>query len=221
VAGSPLSIDAREGITTMDLLHAAPSSLGFPLPGHAESIASTPKRRILIEIEGAADHAAREVLLDRALGPHRRRKSSEKLRRGRLPAEGLSFVARDADGRLTGTVRLWSVTTGGLHPLPALLLGPLAVEPDLKGTGIGSALMRHAIAEAARLGHGAILLMGDQPYYARFGFSAAHTGKLAMPGPYEPHRFLALELVSGYLGRAAGVLRPTGRPARRDERHAA
>ena len=60
--------------------------------------------------------------------------------------------------------------------------------PSLKNAGIGSALMRHAIAEAARLGHRAILLVGDAPYYARFGFSAEKTGALAMPGPYERHR---------------------------------
>jgi predicted N-acetyltransferase YhbS len=85
----------------------------------------------------------------------------------------------------------------------ALLLGPLAVDPSQKSAGIGSALMRHAIAEARRLGHGAILLVGDAPYYERFGFSADKTDRLAMPGPYEKHRFLALELVDGALRRRA------------------
>jgi predicted N-acetyltransferase YhbS len=93
-----------------------------------------------------------------------------------------------------------------------LLLGPLAVDPELKSAGIGSALMRHAITEAKRLGHKAILLVGDAPYYRRFGFSAEKTGSLAMPGPYERHRFLALELVGGALDNARGVLRPAGRP---------
>ncbi|RVD67143.1 N-acetyltransferase, partial [Mesorhizobium sp. M4A.F.Ca.ET.029.04.2.1] len=109
-----------------------------------------------------------------------------------------------------GTVRLWDVTLGEGGPA-ALLLGPLAVEPALKGSGVGSALMRHAVTEAARLGHGAILLVGDAPYYGRFGFSAAKTGALAMPGPYERHRLLALELMEGVLDDAHGTLKAAGR----------
>jgi predicted N-acetyltransferase YhbS len=161
-----------------------------------------------IEAESVRDVTAREILLDRAMGPGRRRKSSEKLRRGRKPSEGLAFVARDEDGRVVGTVRLWDVDAGGK---PALLLGPLAVDPTVKSSGIGSALMRHGIAEAARLGHGAILLVGDAPYYSRFGFSGEKTGDMSMPGPYERHRFLALELRDGALDGAVGTLRATGR----------
>ena len=161
-----------------------------------------------IEQERAQDIYAREALLDRAMGPSRKRKSSEKLRRGRVPAEGLAFAARDAFGNLVGTVRLWNVCATGV---PALLLGPLAVAPHLKGEGIGTALMRHAIEEAKRLEHGAILLVGDAPYYARFGFSAEKTGAMSMPGPYEKARFLALELQEGALDGAAGTLAATGR----------
>ncbi|MCR5855896.1 GNAT family N-acetyltransferase [Mesorhizobium sp. J428] len=161
-----------------------------------------------IQTESARDIAAREALLDRAMGPGRKRKSSEKIRRGRLPSEGLAFVARGEDGRAAGTVRLWDVEAGDRC---ALLLGPLAVDPSLKSAGIGSALMKHAIAESARLGHGAILLVGDAPYYARFGFSAEKTDRLAMPGPYEKHRFLALELRDGALDGAQGVLKAAGR----------
>jgi predicted N-acetyltransferase YhbS len=160
-----------------------------------------------------AQGPAREALLDRAMGPTRRRKSSEKLRRGRRPSEGLSFVALSEAGSVVGTVRLWDVSLGE-GGRPALLLGPLAVEPSLKGSGLGKALMLHAISEARRLGHRAILLVGDAPYYARFGFSAEKTGSLAMPGPYERHRFLSLELEAGALDGARGVLRATGRPTR-------
>ncbi|MER8505091.1 N-acetyltransferase [Mesorhizobium sp. M0955] len=163
-----------------------------------------------IVAETAADIASREALLDRAMGPKRRKKSSEKLRRGRRPSEGLAFVARDASGTVAGTVRLWDVVLGE-GGKTALLLGPLAVDPALKNAGIGSALMHHAIAEAARLGHAAILLVGDAPYYKRFGFSAAKTGPLAMPGPYERHRLLALELVEGALDGAQGTLKAAGR----------
>jgi predicted N-acetyltransferase YhbS len=163
-----------------------------------------------ITAESVADIAAREALLDRAMGAGRKRKSSEQLRRGRKPSEGLAFVARDMDGRILGTVRLWDVAAGH-DGRAALLLGPLAVDPSQKGGGIGSALMRHAIEEARWLGHRAILLVGDAPYYARFGFSAEKTGNLAMPGPYERHRFLAIELEPGALDGAHGVLTATGR----------
>lgn len=164
----------------------------------------------VITADKAADVPAREALLDRAMGPGRRRKSSEKLRRGRRPSEGLAFIARDGTGAMVATVRLWDVRLGDEGP-KALLLGPLAVEPSLKGAGIGSALMRHAVGEAARLGHTAILLVGDAPYYDRFGFSSEKTGALAMPGPYERHRLLALELAPGTLDGAHGTIRAAGR----------
>ncbi len=162
-----------------------------------------------IDAQSPAVAAARESLLARAMGLNWKRRASQKLRRGRRPSEGLAFLARDAAGILVGTVRLWDVATGDGRS--ALLLGPLAVEPSLKNAGIGKALMLHAISEAKRLGHKAILLVGDAAYYGRFGFSAEKTGALSMPGPYERHRFLALELEPGYRDGAAGALRPAGR----------
>lgn len=185
--------------------HWSISSLGGEVAGAVAIVAET-----------AADVTAREALLDDAMGPKRKAKSSEKLRRGRRPSEGLAFVARDASSAVAGTVRLWDVTLGEGGPA-ALLLGPLAVAPSLKSAGIGSALMRHAIAEAARLGHAAILLVGDEPYYGRFGFSAARTGSLAMPGPYERHRLLALELVDGALDGVQGTLKAAGRKLKAQE----
>ena len=169
------------------------------------------KAAFSIEQEKALDIYAREALLDRAMGAGRRRKSSEKLRRGRLPAEGLAFAARDAFSNLIGTVRLWNVVCG--NGVPALLLGPLAVAPEHKGAGVGSALMRHAIDEAKRLEHGAVLLVGDAAYYARFGFSAEKTADMSMPGPFEKARFLGLELREGALDGAAGTLMAAGRKA--------
>jgi predicted N-acetyltransferase YhbS len=133
-----------------------------------------------IVAETSVDVPAREALLDRAMGPKRRKKSSEKLRRGRRPSEGLAFVARDAAGTVVGTVRLWDVVLGESGGA-ALLLGPLAVCPSQKSAGIGSALMRHAIGEARRLGHRAILLVGDASYYGRFGFSAEKPIRAASP----------------------------------------
>jgi len=158
---------------------------------------------VIIREERFADVAAREALLEKAYGVERFAKTSERLREGQLPAGGLSLVATD-HGALVGTVRLWNVAAGpGRH---ALLLGPLAVHPDYRNRGIGTALVRRAIARARLAGHGAILLVGDLAYYGRFGFSAALTGALRMPGRYEPDRLLALELKSGALAGTRGVI---------------
>jgi predicted N-acetyltransferase YhbS len=153
------------------------------------------------------DVSARERLLDAAFGQARRAKTSERLREGRKPAEGLAFTAR-AGGRLVGTIRLWSIVAGGV---PALLLGPLAVDAAHEGRGTGSALMRHALAEAERLGYKAVILVGDAPYYARFGFSRAPTRHLMLPGPVDLDRFLGLELQPGALATAHGLVVPAGR----------
>lgn len=180
-----------------------------------KNIVGSAARPLSVSTETMADMPARDALLDRAMGPRWRKKSSEKLRKGRIPSEGLALVARDACGAVAGTVRLWGIAAGN-NGQRALLLGPLAVEPTLKSAGIGSTLMREAIAESARLGHPAIILVGDASYYGRFGFSAEKTGMLAMPGPYEKHRLLALELTPGALDGAQGIIRPTGRKVKRE-----
>jgi predicted N-acetyltransferase YhbS len=164
---------------------------------------------VTIHPETRFDAPARERLLDAAFGPSRVTRTCERLRDGRLPAEGLAFTAR-ADGRLIGTIRLWHLTAGGV---PALLLGPLAVAASHEGQGIGSKLMRHALAEATRRGHRAVLLVGDTPYYSRFGFSRAPTGSLLLPGPVDLARFLAHELQPGALARAHGLVIPSGAKA--------
>jgi len=161
---------------------------------------------ITIRDEIENDITAREALLDRCLGERRTAKSSERLREGRLPAEGLALTA-ERDGALVATVRLWHVEANGK---PALLLGPLAVAPELQGEGVGKAMMREAIWRAACRGHAAILLVGDAPYYERFGFTPAPMADLAMPGPVERERFLGLELREGALQDATGVLKATG-----------
>ncbi|MBS7696072.1 MULTISPECIES: N-acetyltransferase [unclassified Chelatococcus] len=164
---------------------------------------------IMIRDEIAADIPAREVLLDRAFGPHRFMKTCERLREGRLPAEGLALSAVDEGGTLVGTLRLWSVAAASGHD--ALLLGPLAVSAERQGGGLGSALMRDALMRAAGLGHRAVLLVGDEPYYRRFGFAPARTVDLSLPGPYERERFLARELRAGALEGARGLILATGR----------
>lgn len=160
-----------------------------------------------IRNERSTDIAARERLLDAAFGPARFAKASERLRQDRFAADGLSFVASER-GRLIGTIRLWNVSAGGGRP--ALLLGPLAVAADARGRGIGVSLMQRALREAKRLGHRSVLLVGDAPYYSRFGFSADKTGALRLPGPYEQHRLLGLELKTGALDGARGLIRATG-----------
>jgi predicted N-acetyltransferase YhbS len=208
---SPSSGASRQFLPAGEKRPAATLAPSFPHRGEGGSCSESGEGAAFsIVAETSVDIPAREALLDRAMGSKRRKKSSEKLRRGRRPSEGLAFVARDAAGTVVGTVRLWDVAVGESGGA-ALLLGPLAVCPSQKSAGIGSALMRHAIAEARRLGHGAILLVGDAPYYGRFGFSSEKTSRLAMPGPYEQHRFLALELCEGALDGAAGTLRAAGR----------
>ena len=164
---------------------------------------------IQIRTETKADTVARERLLDRAFGKTRRRKTSERLREGRLPSEGLAFTAVDETGKLVGTLRLWDVVAGSAGP--ALLLGPLAVDCKHQNKGIGAALMRHAMAEARLLGHAAIILVGDAPYYARFGFSGGPMADLHLPGPVDRARFLGIELIPGALDGAEGLVAGCGR----------
>lgn len=166
---------------------------------------------VTIRHETASDVAAREALLDKAFGKARLRKTSERLREGRLPAEGLAFTALDAKGRFIGTVRLWHVIAGSAGP--SLLLGPLAVDCRQQKKGIGRALMDHALNTARVLGHDSVLLVGDAPYYQRFGFDGGHTRSLHLPGPVERQRFLGLELTPGALDGAEGLVSAAGATA--------
>ena len=160
--------------------------------------------------ERAADVVAREALLDACFGEGRDLRTCQRLRDGRAPAEGLAFSAL-RDGRLAGTLRLWHVGTGGV---PALVLGPLAIDPMCRGLGVGAALVNHALAAASARGHGAVILLGDASYYARFGFSALKTGELRLPGPFERERLLGLELRAGALDGARGMIVPSRKAAR-------
>jgi len=161
--------------------------------------------RFAICAERAADLVAREALLDACFGDDRHTRTCQRLREGRAPAEGLALSAV-ARGRLVGTLRLWHVSAGGI---PALVLGPLAVDSGFRKLGVGAALMLHALAAARVRGHRAVLLLGDAPYYGRFGFSANKTGELKLPGAFERERLLALELAEGTLDDAWGMIVPT------------
>jgi predicted N-acetyltransferase YhbS len=184
-------------------LHETATATSVALP-----IAARPYE---IRAEVGSDVAARESLLDVCFGAARHARTCQRLRDGRLPAEGLAFSVV-VQGRLVGTIRLWYVNAGGRA---ALMLGPLAVDPTVRELGIGAALMQHAIAAARALGHGAIVLLGDAPYYVRFGFSAQGMADLTLPGPFERDRLLSLELKPGALDGARGIILGSGKWARR------
>jgi predicted N-acetyltransferase YhbS len=163
----------------------------------------------VIRAERASDVVAREALLDACFGDNRHTRTCQRLRDGRAPAEGLALSAV-AEGRLVGTLRLWHVSAGGV---PALVLGPLAVDPSCRDLGVGAALMDRALTAAKARGHGAVVLLGDAPYYARFGFSGLKTTELSLPGPFERDRLLGLELRDGALDGAWGMIAPAGASA--------
>ena len=167
-----------------------------------------------IRAERASDVTAREALLDACFGENRHTRTCQRLRDGRAPAAGLALSAV-RKRKLVGTVRLWHVSAGGVS---ALVLGPLAVDPGSRNLGVGAALVGEAIAAARSRGHCAILLLGDASYYGRFGFSAARTGALALPGAFEPERLLAVELEDGALEGAWGMVVPTGAATRKPAR---
>jgi predicted N-acetyltransferase YhbS len=160
----------------------------------------------VIRAERASDVVAREALLDACFGENRSLRTCQRLRDGRAPAEGLALSAL-RQGQLVGTLRLWHVSAGAV---PALVLGPLAVDNACRQLGVGAALMDHALAAVKARGHRAVILLGDAPYYARFGFSATKTGELSLPGPFERDRLLGLELREGALAGAWGMIVPTG-----------
>src|SRR6516162_3767394 len=138
---------------------------------------------VTIREERITDVAAREALLDEAYGVARFSKASERLRKGRPPAIGLSLVAAD-HRQLVGTVRLWNVAAGSGRD--ALLLGPLAVHPNYRNRGIGTALMRRAIARARLASHSAILLVGDEAYYGRSVFPRPRLVNCGCPATTSP-----------------------------------
>jgi predicted N-acetyltransferase YhbS len=146
-----------------------------------------------IEIEASADAAAVEALVLAAFGPGRFAKTAERLRERARVAAG--FVARE-DGRIVGSVRLWAISVGGA---PALFLGPIAVAADCRRAGLGADLVQACVDHAGDTG---ILLVGDLPYFGRFGFAPAPEARLA--GPVDQRRVLWRGK-----GEAAGAVLPT------------
>jgi predicted N-acetyltransferase YhbS len=157
---------------------------------------------LTLQSEQPEDAAKIEALLGRAFGPGRFTKVSERVRELADFAPELSVCAWDGE-RLLGSVRMWRVAVGGA---PVVFLGPLAVEQDDRSTGVGAQLVARACEAAAAAGERQVLLVGDEPYFARVGFSAAPARDVIMPGPVDQRRVLARALKRG--GELAGRVGP-------------
>lgn len=151
-----------------------------------------------------ADGPVIECLLDRAFGPGRHTKSAYRIREQAGEDAHLAFVA-EAGGRLIGSVAFAPIVIAGLS---ARLLGPLAVEPDLAGKGVGRGLLRHGVDAARDSGHGLIVLVGDPSYYGRVGFVPVPAGRIRFPGPVDPARLMWLAMREGITDDLAGALLP-------------
>jgi predicted N-acetyltransferase YhbS len=151
----------------------------------------------------SADAPAIEKLEERAFGPGRYARTAYRLREGAPPDLALSFVAH-VGTLLVGANRMTEIL---IDFTPALLLGPLTVEPAFRSQGLGEALVNKSLDAAREAGHGLVLLVGDHDYYARLGFARVPRGQVVMPGPVDPERLLCCELRAGALAAASGRMR--------------
>ena len=159
---------------------------------------------LTILAETPDDALAIDRLHERTFGPGRYAKSAYRIREGRAHLLELSFTARIGT-LLIGSVRLTPIHIGDA---PGLLLGPLTVEPPFRERGIGSALIKSALAQAKAKGHKLVLLVGDEPFYVKAGFKRIPKGQVTMPGPVDPARLLVAELVPGAFDGVKGLIRP-------------
>jgi predicted N-acetyltransferase YhbS len=156
-----------------------------------------------IRAERPEDAALVEALTEQSFGPGRYAKSAYRLREGVAPEPGLSFIAVE-DGIVRGSVRFWAVTVGKER---TLLLGPLAVQTDQRGRGIGISLIQRGLHEARQKGYRSVILAGDLPYYGRAGFGPVKHGRIKFPGPVDPARILGFALVDGALDTLEGTVK--------------
>ena len=159
---------------------------------------------VTILTEKPDDAAAIERLHERTFGPGRYARTAYRIREQLGHRLDLSYTARIGT-LLVGSVRLTAVRIG---ETPALLLGPLTIEPPFRDRGIGKAMMERALKDAKAQGYRLVVLVGDEPYYARVGFKRAPKGAISMPGPVDPARMLVAELTEGALSGVTGVVRP-------------
>jgi predicted N-acetyltransferase YhbS len=158
---------------------------------------------LTIFAETPADADVIERLHERTFGPGRYARTAFRIREGAGHLLDLSFTARIGT-LLVGSIRLTPVHIGDV---PALLLGPLTVEPPFRRRGIGLALMERALAEAREKGHRLVMLVGDEAYYVRAGFKRVPKGQARMPGPVNPSRLLVAELTEGAFDGVSGPIR--------------
>ncbi|TYL74193.1 GNAT family N-acetyltransferase [Bradyrhizobium cytisi] len=165
---------------------------------------------ITISPEAAGDAQAIERLHERTFGPGRFVLSAYRIREHVNHLLDVSFTARIGT-LLVGSVRQLPVTIG---ETPALLLGPLTVEPPFRSRGIGRMLMERALKDARDKGHRLVLLVGDEPYYSRVGFKLVPKGRVTMPGPVDAARVLVFELADGAFEGVSGKIAPDWSQAR-------
>jgi predicted N-acetyltransferase YhbS len=164
-----------------------------------------PNQEWEIRPERTEDQVRIAALTEAGFGPGRYAKSAYRLREGVDPVAALNFVAVE-NGVLRGSVRFWPVKVGEDD---VLLLGPLAVESAERGRGIGISLMQMGIARAKDGDWRAVLLVGDEPYYGRVGFTRIPAGRVRFPGPVDSSRLLGLALKDGSLEKLSGAVRRT------------
>ena len=159
-----------------------------------------------IHRETPDDSAEVEFLYDLAFAPGRTALSSYRLRDGVEPVRELCLVARDDYDTLAAAIRYWPVRIGEAG-WEALLLGPVAVHPTLQGEGLGALLISESLQRAGELGWTRVVLVGDEPYYGRFGFTRKVAEPLEFPPPTNPDRLLARALAPGAFAGVAGMVR--------------
>jgi predicted N-acetyltransferase YhbS len=157
-----------------------------------------------IRLETDGDAQILSELSAHAFGPGRFTRSAYRVREGVPPVKGLSLCGQ-VNGKVVGGIRFTAIRIGEMES--AALLGPLVVDPAEKGNGYGKALVEEGLTRARAKGFSLVLLVGDMPYYARFGFQPVPPGRIVLPGPVDPARLLALELTPGALGGARGMVR--------------
>jgi predicted N-acetyltransferase YhbS len=154
--------------------------------------------------ETADDAIAIERLHERTFGPGRFARTAYRLRERVPHLLALSFTARIGT-LLVGSVRLSPIRVGDT---PALLLGPLTIDPPFRKRGIGAKMIERALSEARAAGHRLVVLVGDEPYYSRAGFKRIPRRRVTMPGPIDPERLLVAELAAGAFEGVSGAIQP-------------